>query len=225
MRKCVPVRLVNLGEHSVDEVLVLDRQGDEVHQAKVFDRLADALRQLLVALPEAPPRRRHVVGEHPQILPLCEELKRKGKLAVGLQEIHLGEDVDVRQLEVKHRREGHRQRRHVLGRVGAEVRVDEVHRREPPAAPPGELLHDGLQRAVDREELHLAGEIEQDIRVAALERLELLLEPVDVLGEELQRINKCPVGTQVELILNHLEANQILNVHSGFVSSRIVGRV
>ena len=48
------------------------------------------------------------------------------KLAVFLDEVDLGEDVDVRQLEMEHGREGEQHGRDVGRRHAAVVRIDQV---------------------------------------------------------------------------------------------------
>lgn len=46
---------------------------------------------------------------------------------------HLGEHVDVRQLQVQHGAQGQQQRGQVLGRVTGQVRVHQVHGSQPAA--------------------------------------------------------------------------------------------
>lgn len=52
------------------------------------------------------------------------------QFAVLLNQIHLGEEVDVRKLHVQHGGQGGAEHRDELGRIGAVVRVHQMHRRQ-----------------------------------------------------------------------------------------------
>lgn len=76
------------------------------------------------------------------------------QLPVVLNEVHLGEEVDVRQLHVQHGGQGGTQYRNELGWVCAVVRIHEVHSgqlegeetgtSEPESPPSGRGLEDGV---------------------------------------------------------------------------------
>ena len=56
-------------------------------------------------------------------------------------------------------------RPYALAGIGAKVRVDEVHRREPEADGPGQVLHYRPQGPMGREQLHLARTVHQKVAV------------------------------------------------------------
>mmetsp|Transcript_15829 Transcript_15829/g.28103 ORF Transcript_15829/g.28103 Transcript_15829/m.28103 type:complete len:221 (+) Transcript_15829:1774-2436(+) len=103
--------------------------------------------------------------------------------------------------------------------------IHEVHSSQAVVPLLGQLGDNCLQEWLDREELHLTREIKHKICPLPLQRLQLLLQPVDIFRQILNCIQLRTIRAQPQLLLHHLQAHQVLNVDCGLVSAGIIGRV
>lgn len=143
-----------------------------------------------------------------------------------LHEVHLGEDVDVRDLEHDHGRHGAQRAREELCAVDDKGRLEQVGGAEADVevARLGEEARQGGQDRHVRVQLNLARHVKDD-KVLLRQRVEALGQEVEILHQELEAVDESTVGPQAHFFHDILERDEIFNVQVGLVLKGFGGRV
>lgn len=143
-----------------------------------------------------------------------------------LDEVHLGEHVDVRDLEHDHGGHGGQGAGEELGAVDDEGGLEQVGGAEADVEGAGarEEAHERGEDGHVRVQLDLARHVEDD-EVLLGQRVEGVGEEVEVLHEELEAVDEPAVGAEPHLLHDVLERDEVLDVEVGRVLERLGRRV
>lgn len=242
--------IVNIRQNSPNALLVLHIKFKVADHAKALDQARDGLVEspeagaahqgvlvlqvgggLLLALLRGvlalggPPRhvgrvvvQQAAVGVHeaPEVLPAH----------LVLDEVHLGQHVDVRHLEHDHGRHGAQGAGEELGAVDDEGRLEQVGGAQADVEGAGarEEAHERRQDGHVRVQLDLARHVEDD-EVLLGKRVEGVGEEVEVLHEKLEAVDQPAVGAETHLLHDVLEGDEVLDVEVRRVLERLGRRV